>query len=153
MGLFFVMMQVFYVVGIVFVGCMDKKDIVFFVIFGEGFFNQGDFYEGVNFVVVYKLLVIFMCENNKYVIFVLYDRQVVCENIFDWVVGYGMLGVIVDGNDLLEVYQVVKEVCEWVFKGEGFILIEMVFYCLMLYFSDDDDSSYRECKEVEEVKK
>lgn len=84
---------------------MDKKDIVSFVTFGEGSSNQGDFHEGANFAAVYKLPVIFMCENNKYAISVPYDKQVACEKISDRAAGYGMPGVTVDGNDLLEVYR------------------------------------------------
>ncbi|MBL3615995.1 thiamine pyrophosphate-dependent dehydrogenase E1 component subunit alpha, partial [Bacillus sp. RHFS18] len=68
--------QVPHAVGIALAGRMDKKDIVSFVTFGEGSSNQGDFHEGANFAAVYKLPVIFMCENNKYAISVPYDRQV-----------------------------------------------------------------------------
>ncbi|MEC1926065.1 thiamine pyrophosphate-dependent dehydrogenase E1 component subunit alpha [Bacillus velezensis] len=145
--------QVPHAVGIALAGRMDKKDIVSFVTFGEGSSNQGDFHEGANFAAVYKLPVIFMCENNKYAISVPYDKQVACENISDRAAGYGMPGVTVDGNDLLEVYRVVKEARERASKGEGPTLIETVSYRLTPHSSDDDDSSYREREEVEEAKK
>ncbi|WP_332275782.1 thiamine pyrophosphate-dependent dehydrogenase E1 component subunit alpha [Bacillus velezensis] len=145
--------QVPHAVGIALAGRMDKKDIVSFVTFGEGSSNQGDFHEGANFAAVYKLPVIFMCENNKYAISVPYDRQVACEKISDRAAGYGMPGVTVDGNDLLEVYRVVKEARERASKGEGPTLIETVSYRLTPHSSDDDDSSYREREEVEEAKK
>ncbi|MCM3446905.1 MULTISPECIES: thiamine pyrophosphate-dependent dehydrogenase E1 component subunit alpha [Bacillus amyloliquefaciens group] len=145
--------QVPHAVGIALAGCMDKKDIVSFVTFGEGSSNQGDFHEGANFAAVYKLPVIFMCENNKYAISVPYDRQVACEKISDRAAGYGMPGVTVDGNDLLEVYRAVKEARERASKGEGPTLIETVSYRLTPHSSDDDDSSYREREEVEEAKK
>ncbi|XYY59214.1 thiamine pyrophosphate-dependent dehydrogenase E1 component subunit alpha [Bacillus velezensis] len=145
--------QVPHAVGIALAGRMDKKDIVSFVTFGEGSSNQGDFHEGANFAAVYKLPVIFMCENNKYAISVPYDRQVACEKISDRAAGYGMPGVTVDGNDLLEVYRVVKEARERASKGEGPTLIETVSYRLTPHSSDDDDSGYREREEVEEAKK
>ncbi|MES9776441.1 thiamine pyrophosphate-dependent dehydrogenase E1 component subunit alpha [Bacillus velezensis] len=145
--------QVPHAVGIALAGRMDKKDIVSFVTFGEGSSNQGDFHEGANFAAVYKLPVIFMCENNKYAISVPYDRQVACEKISDRAAGYGMPGVTVDGNDLLEVYRAVKEARERASKGEGPTLIETVSYRLTPHSSDDDDSSYREREEVEEAKK
>lgn len=145
--------QVPHAVGIALAGRMDKKDIVSFVTFGEGSSNQGDFHEGANFAAVYKLPVIFMCENNKYAISVPYDKQVACEKISDQAAGYGMPGVTVDGNDLLEVYRVVKEARERASKGEGPTLIETVSYRLTPHSSDDDDSSYREREEVEEAKK
>ncbi|AWK46772.1 thiamine pyrophosphate-dependent dehydrogenase E1 component subunit alpha [Bacillus velezensis] len=145
--------QVPHAVGIALAGRMDKKDIVSFVTFGEGSSNQGDFHEGANFAAVYKLPVIFMCENNKYAISVPYDRQVACEKISDRAAGYGMPGVTVDGNDLLEVYRAVKEARERASKGEGPTLIETISYRLTPHSSDDDDSSYREREEVEEAKK
>ncbi|MFA1792738.1 MULTISPECIES: thiamine pyrophosphate-dependent dehydrogenase E1 component subunit alpha [Bacillus] len=145
--------QVPHAVGIALAGRMDKKDIVSFVTFGEGSSNQGDFHEGANFAAVYKLPVIFMCENNKYAISVPYDRQVACEKISDRAAGYGMPGVTVDGNDLLEVYRAVKEARERASKGDGPTLIETVSYRLTPHSSDDDDSSYREREEVEEAKK
>ncbi|RXK27478.1 2-oxoisovalerate dehydrogenase [Bacillus velezensis] len=145
--------QVPHAVGIALAGRMDKKDIVSFVTFGEGSSNQGDFHEGANFAAVYKLPVIFMCENNKYAISVPYDKQVACENISDRAAGYGMPGVTVDGNDLLEVYRAVKAARERASKGEGPTLIETVSYRLTPHSSDDDDSSYREREEVEEAKK
>ncbi|WGK42148.1 thiamine pyrophosphate-dependent dehydrogenase E1 component subunit alpha [Bacillus amyloliquefaciens] len=145
--------QVPHAVGIALAGRMDKKDIVSFVTFGEGSSNQGEFHEGANFAAVYKLPVIFMCENNKYAISVPYDRQVACEKISDRAAGYGMPGVTVDGNDLLEVYRAVKEARERASKGEGPTLIETVSYRLTPHSSDDDDSSYREREEVEEAKK
>lgn len=145
--------QVPHAVGIALAGRLDKKDIVSFVTFGEGSSNQGDFHEGANFAAVYKLPVIFMCENNKYAISVPYDKQVACEKISDRAAGYGMPGVTVDGNDLLEVYRAVKEARERASKGEGPTLIETVSYRLTPHSSDDDDSSYREREEVEEAKK
>lgn len=145
--------QVPHAVGIALAGRMDKKDIVSFVTFGEGSSNQGDFHEGANFAAVYKLPVIFMCENNKYAISVPYDKQVACEKISDRAAGYGMPGVTVDGNDLLEVYRAVKEARERASKGEGPTLIETVSYRLTPHSSDDDDSNYREREEVEEAKK
>ncbi|MGQ5176577.1 3-methyl-2-oxobutanoate dehydrogenase subunit alpha [Bacillus halotolerans] len=145
--------QVPHAVGIALAGRMEKKDIAAFVTFGEGSSNQGDFHEGANFAAVHKLPVIFMCENNKYAISVPYDKQVACENISDRAVGYGMPGVTVNGNDPLEVYQVVKEARERASRGEGPTLIETISYRLTPHSSDDDDSSYRGREEVEEAKK
>ncbi|XYJ23625.1 thiamine pyrophosphate-dependent dehydrogenase E1 component subunit alpha [Bacillus velezensis] len=145
--------QVPHAVGIALAGRMDKKDIVSFVTFGEGSSNQGIFTKGQTLPPCINCLVIFMCENNKYAISVPYDKQVACENISDRAAGYGMPGVTVDGNDLLEVYRAVKEARERASKGEGPTLIETVSYRLTPHSSDDDDSSYREREEVEEAKK
>lgn len=144
--------QVPHAVGIALASRMENKRIATLVTFGEGSSNQGDFHEGANFAAVHKLPVIFMCENNKYAISVPYEKQVACERISDRAVGYGMPGVTVDGNDVLAVYQAVKEARERALKGEGPTLIETISYRMTPHSSDDDDRSYREAKELEEAK-
>lgn len=145
--------QVPHAVGIALAGKMEKKDLVTFVTFGEGSSNQGDFHEGANFAGVHKLPVIFMCENNKYAISVPYEKQVACEKISDRAIGYGMPGYTVDGNDPLEVYQVVKEAADRGRRGEGPTLVEAISYRLTPHSSDDDDRTYRGQDEVSEAKK
>lgn len=132
---------------------MEGKDIVSFVTFGEGSSNQGDFHEGANFAGVHKLPVILMCENNQYAISVPIEKQLACKKVSDRAIGYGMPGVTVDGNDPIEVYQVVKEAAERGRRGDGPSLIETVSYRLTPHSSDDDDSMYRSPDEVAEAKK
>ena len=144
--------QVPHAVGVALGGRMEKKDLVTFVSFGEGSSNQGDFHEGANFAGVHKLPVIFMCENNKYAISVPVEKQLACENVSDRAIGYGMPGFTVDGNDPLEVYNVVKEAVERARCGEGPTLIETISYRLTPHSSDDDDRSYRAQDEVAEAK-
>jgi 2-oxoisovalerate dehydrogenase E1 component alpha subunit len=145
--------QVPHAVGVALGGRLQGKDLVTFVTFGEGSSNQGDFHEGANYAAVHKLPVIFMCENNKYAISVPYEKQVACEKISDRAVGYGMPGVTVDGNDILEVYKAVKEAADRGRRGEGPTLVETVSYRLTAHSSDDDDRAYRTKEEVEEAKK
>ncbi|MFZ3588446.1 thiamine pyrophosphate-dependent dehydrogenase E1 component subunit alpha [Bacillus sp. DJP31] len=145
--------QVPHAVGIALGGRLEGKDLVSFVTFGEGSSNQGDFHEGANYAAVHKLPVIFMCENNKYAISVPYEKQVACEKISDRAIGYGMPGVTVDGNDILEVYRVVKEAADRGRRGEGPTLVETISYRLTAHSSDDDDRIYRTKEEVDEAKK
>ncbi|MFG6118568.1 MULTISPECIES: thiamine pyrophosphate-dependent dehydrogenase E1 component subunit alpha [Thalassobacillus] len=145
--------QVPHAVGIALAGKMEKKDFVSLVTFGEGSSNQGDFHEGANFAGVHKLPVIFMVENNKYAISIPVERQLACEKVSDRAIGYGMPGYTVDGNDPLEVYEVVKQAAERGRNGEGPTLIEAVSYRLTAHSSDDDDRTYREKEEVEEARK
>ncbi|MBM6617359.1 thiamine pyrophosphate-dependent dehydrogenase E1 component subunit alpha [Bacillus suaedaesalsae] len=145
--------QVPHAVGVALGGRLEGKDLVTFVTFGEGSSNQGDFHEGANYAAVHKLPVIFMCENNKYAISVPYEKQVACENISDRAIGYGMPGITVDGNDILEVYKAVKEAADRGRQGEGPTLVETVSYRLTAHSSDDDDRIYRTKEEVEEAKK
>lgn len=141
--------QVPHAVGIALAARMKKRDFVSFVTFGDGSSNQGDFHEGCNFAGVHKLPVIFMCENNQYAISVPYHRQVGAARISDRAVGYGFPGVTVDGNDVLEVYRVVKEARERALRGEGPTLIEALVYRVSPHATSDDDMVYRTKEEVE----
>ncbi|MFD1335527.1 thiamine pyrophosphate-dependent dehydrogenase E1 component subunit alpha [Oceanobacillus iheyensis] len=145
--------QLPHAVGVALAAKMDKEPLVSFVTLGEGSSNQGDFHEGLNFAGVHKLPVITMVENNKYAISVPYDRQVASETISERANSYGMLGVTVDGNDPVAVYQAVSEARDRAVMGEGPTLIEAITYRLTAHSSDDDDRAYREKNEVEEAKK
>jgi 2-oxoisovalerate dehydrogenase E1 component alpha subunit len=145
--------QVPHAVGVALAGRMRGENLVVYTSFGEGSSNQGDFHEAANFAGVHKLPVIFFCENNKYAISVPLKKQLGCEHVADRAAGYGFPGVIVDGNDVLEVYRVVKEAVERARSGQGPTLIEAKTYRLVPHSSDDDDRSYRSREEVEEARK
>lgn len=145
--------QLPHAVGAALAGKMDKQDIAAFVTLGEGSSNQGDFHEGLNFAGVHKLPVITMVENNRYAISVPYDRQVASETIAARAASYGMPGMMVDGNDPIAVYQVVKEARERAANGNGPTLIEALTYRFTAHSSDDDDRAYREQDEVKEARK
>lgn len=145
--------QVPHAVGFGLAAKMKKKDFVAFTTFGEGSSNQGDFHEGINFASVHDLPCIFMVENNKYAISVPIEKQLNVEKVSDRAAAYGIHGETVDGNDPLAVYEAVKKARERAINGEGPSLIEAVTYRLTAHSSDDDDSTYRERKEVEEARK
>jgi 2-oxoisovalerate dehydrogenase E1 component alpha subunit len=140
--------QVPHAVGIALAGRMKRQSFVTFVTFGEGSSNQGDVHEGMNFAGVHKLPVIFMCENNQYAISVPLHKQVAGQ-IVDRAHGYGFPGVRVDGTDVFETYQAVKEARERALRGEGPTLIEAVMYRLAPHSTSDDDMLYRTKEEVE----
>ncbi len=125
---------------------------VFYTSFGEGSSNQGDFHEGCNFAGVHKLPVIFFCENNHYAISVPHAKQLGCERVADRAAGYGFPGVTVDGNDVLSVYEVMKEAVSRALDGKGPTLVEVMVYRLTPHSSDDDDRAYRSREEVEEAR-
>lgn len=145
--------QLPHAVGFALAAKYEKKPFVSFVTLGEGTSNQGDFHEAMNFAGVHKLPVIVMVENNQYAISVPVKKQLACNSVADRAVGYGMPGVIVDGNDPLAVYQAVKEARERALRGEGGTLIEAKTYRLVPHSSDDDDRTYRTREEVEEAKR
>jgi 2-oxoisovalerate dehydrogenase E1 component alpha subunit len=116
--------------------------------FGEGGSSEGDFHEACNFAGIHKLPVIFFCQNNRYAISVPQELQVAIDNVADRAAGYGFPGVIVDGTDLLAVYQVVKEAADRARRGDGPTLIEAKLYRFHPHSSDDDDRTYRSPDEV-----
>ncbi|MBD0380213.1 thiamine pyrophosphate-dependent dehydrogenase E1 component subunit alpha [Paenibacillus sedimenti] len=140
--------QVLHAVGIGLTSLMKKEERVAFVTFGEGSSNQGDVHEGFNFAGVFKLPVIFMCENNQYAISIPAHRQV-AGRVVDRAAGYGFTGVRVDGNDALEVYRAVKEARERAIRGAGPTLIEAMMYRIPPHSTADDDMLYRTKEEVE----
>lgn len=128
-------------------------DEVVLTCFGEGSTAEGDFHEGLNWAGIHKLPVIFLCQNNQYAISVPTAKEMPVKNVADRAVAYGMPGVIVDGNDALQVYRVVREAVERARRGEGPTLVEAKTYRPVPHSSDDDDRTYRSREEVEAWKK
>lgn len=143
--------QVLHAVGIALTALMKKEDRVAFVTFGEGSSNQGDVHEAFNFAGVFKLPVIFLCENNQYAISIPAHRQV-AGRVVDRAAGYGFPGIRVDGNDALEVYRAVKEARERAIRGYGPTLIEAMLYRIPPHSTADDDMLYRTKEEVDYYK-
>ncbi len=145
--------QIPHAVGMALAAKMRKEPYITYVSFGEGSSNQGDFHEGCNFAGVHKLPVIFFCENNRYAISVPLQKQIGCQHVADRAAGYGFPGVVVDGNDVLEVYRVMKEAVARARLGLGPTLIEVETYRLTPHSSDDDDRVYRSKEEVDDAKR
>ena len=74
-------------------------------------------------------------------------------NVADRAAAYGVAGVVVDGNDVLAVYDVMAEAVERAYNGDGATLVEAKTYRIVPHSSDDDDRSYRSREEVEEWKR
>src|SRR5699024_1996127 len=102
------------------------KDFVTLTTLGDGSTNQGDFHERHKFAGVHQLTVITLVQNNNIAISMLYDKQIASENIAVRASSYGMPGFEVDGNNPLEVYEVMKEAHKRAKNGEGPTLIEAV---------------------------
>ena len=128
---------------------LRKADQVVACFFGEGASNQGTFHESINMASTWKLPVIFVCENNLYAMGTRQSRVMAIENIADRAVAYGIPGIIVDGNDVLAVYQATQKAVERARKGEGPTLIECKTYRHKGH-SRVDPAKYRPKEEVEE---
>jgi pyruvate dehydrogenase E1 component alpha subunit len=117
--------------------------------FGDGASNQGTFHEGVNMTSIWKLPVIFVCENNLYAMGTRQSRVMAIESIADRAIAYGIPGVAIDGNDVMAVYRTAREAVERARKGEGATLIECRTYRHKGH-SRIDPARYRPDEEVEE---
>lgn len=127
----------------------QKTDEIVLTCFGEGSTAEGDFHEGLNWAGIFKLPVLFLCQNNQYAISVPVEREMPVKNVADRAYAYGMPGVIFDGNDFLEAYNAVHLGAERARRGEGPTLLEAKTYRPVPHSSDDDDRTYRSREEVE----
>ena len=91
---------------------------------GDGATSEGDFHEALNLAAVWKLPVVFIIENNQYGLSTPVSEQYACENLADRAKGYGMPGIVADGNNLLEVIETFQAASERARQGEGPTLIE-----------------------------
>jgi len=128
---------------------LRKTDQVVACFFGEGASNQGTFHESINMASTWKLPVIFVCENNLYAMGTRQSRVMAIENVADRAGAYGIPGVVVDGNDVLAVYEATQKAVERARKGEGPTLIECKTYRHKGH-SRVDPAKYRPKEEVEE---
>ncbi len=116
---------------------------------GEGSTSQGEWHEGMNWAGVHNLPFICLVQNNIYAISVPIDHQMAVSNVADRAEAYGVKGVVVNGNDVLAVYDVMKAAAERAYRGHGATLVEAKTYRITPHSSDDDDRSYRSREEVE----
>jgi pyruvate dehydrogenase E1 component alpha subunit len=107
---------------------MRGIDRVALCFFGDGAANQGAFHESLNIASVWKLPVIYLCENNQYALSTPAASVISVANIADRAAGYSMPGKIVDGQDPVAVYEVVTEAVARARAGEGPTLIEAKTY-------------------------
>jgi len=117
--------------------------------FGDGASNQGTFHEAINMAAIWKLPVIFVCENNLYAMGTRQSTVMLVENIADRAIAYGISGIAVDGNDVLEVHEATRKAVERARIGEGPTLIECKTYRHKGH-SRIDPAKYRTKEEVEE---
>ena len=130
---------------------MRGTGMVSLVYFGDGASSQGETHEAMNFAGVHKLPVVFICENNHYAISVPQSSQMAITDIANRAEGYGFPGLVVDGMDLLAVYEATREAIARA-RSEGPVLLEMKVERFMPHTTDDDDRRYRPAEEVENIR-
>ena len=107
---------------------MQGNDRVVVSFFGDGASNQGAGHEAMNLASIGNLPVIFLCENNQYAVTTHFTDTVAVENISDRAQAYNMPGVLVDGQDIMAMYEVTKEAVQRGRSGLGPTLIEARTY-------------------------
>jgi len=97
---------------------------VAFCYFGDGATSRGDWHEGLNLASVLKLPVVFICNNNQYAYSTPVSKQMACRDVADRAPGYAIPAEIVDGNDVLAVYEAGRRAVAHARAGEGPYLLE-----------------------------
>lgn len=116
--------------------------------FGDGAQNEGFFHESMNLASIWKLPVIFACENNMYAESTSQKYHMKPEDIAERAKGYGVEAFIADGNDVIDVYEKAKAAVEKCRNGEGPVLIESKTYRWLGHYVGDP-GVYRPEDEVE----
>jgi len=137
-------------VGLAWAAMLQGQDRVAITYFGDGATSEGDFHEAMNLAGVYRAPVVFLCENNLYAISLRRDRQTASVTIAAKAEGYGMPGVLVDGNDLFAVYGATTAAVSLARSGGGPTLIEALTYRLGPHTTADDPGRYRDPQEEAE---
>ncbi|MDW8193190.1 MAG: thiamine pyrophosphate-dependent dehydrogenase E1 component subunit alpha, partial [Synergistota bacterium] len=120
--------------------------------FGDGALNQGSFHEAANLAAIWKLPIVFLCENNLYALSTRVDYAFAISDLSQRALAYGFPGISVDGNDVLAVYEVVSQAAQRARKGEGPTLVVANSYRWEGHMVGDP-MVYRTKEEVEQWKK
>lgn len=135
-------------VGAALASKMQSQDRVAVSFFGDGASNEGTFHEALNLASLWKLPVIFVCENNGYGISVPAWQSTSVENISDRAAAYNMPGITVDGNDVEAIDEVFSQALRRAKAGEGPTLIECKTYRWLGHWTGDPQV-YRTREEVD----
>lgn len=131
---------------------LKKTGAVSLAYAGDGSTNEGSFHESVNLAAIWDLPVVFFIENNQYGMSGAFKKMTRVEKLSDRAQAYGIEGITIDGNDLLEVINVTHEAVEKARRGEGPTLIEAMTYRWKGH-SKSDAKKYRTKEEEEDWRK
>lgn len=128
---------------------MQGRDTVAVPFFGDGAANTGNFHESLNLAAIWDLPIVFVLENNRYAVSTRADYATKLEDLSVRAVAYGLPGVRVDGNAVLEVYAAASEALERARRGEGPTLLVTETYRIEGHYAGEPQL-YRERSEVEQ---
>jgi 2-oxoisovalerate dehydrogenase E1 component len=128
---------------------LQKQDRVSVAFFGDGGSNNGAFHEGLNLASVWKLPVLFVCENNQYATEVPFVSVAGNPDVAARAASYGMPGISVDGNDVLAVYEAAGLAITRARAGDGPTLLECRTYRTRPHSEGMRDAGYRSREEID----
>ncbi len=114
--------------GIALADLIANKQNATLVFTGEGATSEGDFHEAINVAAVWNLPVIFLIENNGYGLSTPINEQFKCKNLVDRAIGYGIEGIQIDGNNILEVYDTIDQISSQIRQNPRPVLIECLTF-------------------------
>ncbi|HXE97100.1 MAG TPA: pyruvate dehydrogenase (acetyl-transferring) E1 component subunit alpha [Dongiaceae bacterium] len=118
--------------------------------FGDGATSKGDFHEGFNMAGVFRLPLVFICQNNQWAISVPLSGQTATATLAQKALAYGFEGIQVDGNDIFAVYRATRDALQKARSGGGPTFIECLTYRISDHTTSDDAGRYRSAAEVAE---
>ena len=127
---------------------IQKTDNVAVAFFGDGAVNNGAFHEGLNMASIWKLPVIFVCENNQFATEVPFQYSSGIPDVGRRAENYGLPGFEVDGNDVIAVYETAREAVDRARTGGGATLIECKTYRTRAHAEGMGDYTYRTREDV-----
>ncbi len=127
---------------------LRKSGQVAVAFFGDGGSNNGAFHEGLNMAAAWYLPIVFVCENNLYATEMPFSKTSKNTNVASRAAAYGMPGVQVDGNNVLEVYERAGEAIEQARQGNGPTLLECLTYRWFGHHEGDPGVAYRPKEEI-----
>jgi acetoin:2,6-dichlorophenolindophenol oxidoreductase subunit alpha len=128
----------------------SKEVVVSF--FGDGGANQGVVHESMNIAGVWKLPVIYVCENNRYAMTVSLEKSVAVKQLSVRGAAYGFEGITIDGNDVEAVYEATRAAVAKARSGGGATFLECMTYRWDGHFGGDPGTGYRAKEEIESWK-
>ncbi len=142
--------QMLHAVGLGMAAKIAGDDSVAVGVCGDGATSEGDFNEALNFAGVFQAPVVLFVQNNGWAISVPRSKQTAAPTLAARGGGFGVPSVLVDGNDLLAVYDVMQQAVERARSGLGPTLIEAITYRIGAHTTADDPTRYRVTTEIEE---
>jgi len=132
---------------------LEGGDRISVVFFGDGACGEGEFHESLNLASIWKLPIVYVCENNLYGVNTATSYSMAAENVADRAVAYSMPGVVADGNNVMTVYKTAEKAVKRARAGEGPSLIEFRTYRWRGHFEGGGLPDLRPKEELEEWKR